>query len=354
MADLLAWAALALWAVGLLAVVKGSVSSLRIRSRGQGLLLILAGILIAGLYGEVSPPTDETPSRQDRQATATAGAIATKAAERDALLANVIANLPPLPTFPAITFTRKDTSAAGQTRYIANTGRQGVRLRTSCSDAGGSGGWAEGQEVTVLYTQDGCNGWYYVQTNSTQSSWVREEYLSPEAPIVGSGPGTTPTTTTAAAVEGSVEILCGGRTILVLPLGEKAGVLDHYNAVAASNNKMVEAKVEWHQTTGDLKEYGQATASASFVAASSALVLALERETEVMAQTTGPARSAEFRDVLLNEGRLELQYTTLLRDGVLQRNPDLWNQAVDLEPSLVTTDERSRRAIADICNYLGA
>src|SRR3972149_1057445 len=51
----------------------------------------------------------------------------------------------PSPTPVPVTY---DRSLTGQTRYIANTGGSGVRLRLSCvDDSPGTGGWPEGAAV---------------------------------------------------------------------------------------------------------------------------------------------------------------------------------------------------------------
>lgn len=83
----------------------------------------------------------------------------------------------PTPARPTI-----DTSQAGQVRYIANTGGDGVRGRSACDDQSGSPGWPEGTAVTIVYARADCPGWFWVQRSASDFSWIRAAYLSANPP----------------------------------------------------------------------------------------------------------------------------------------------------------------------------
>jgi hypothetical protein len=82
------------------------------------------------------------------------------------------------------------------TKYIANTGGAGVRIRAECADAAaGTSAWAEGTAVEVgPNAEAACQGWSLASTGEVQS-WVRDDYLSdatpagaPAAPVVRAQP----------------------------------------------------------------------------------------------------------------------------------------------------------------------
>ena len=92
-----------------------------------------------------------------------------------------------------------DTSLAGGVRYIANTDAIGVRLRSRCSDEGLNSAWPEGMRVYWEGTSEACPGWARVRNEaSSQSSWVRLQYLSsePVPPRAVQKPSNSPVTQT--------------------------------------------------------------------------------------------------------------------------------------------------------------
>ena len=88
-------------------------------------------------------------------------------------------------------------ASPGQTRYIANTEGQGVKLREACDDQAGSVGWPEGTAVTVVYARADCPEWLLVKRSDQEGSWVRIAYLADTAPVVAAAPA-PPTVVVAA------------------------------------------------------------------------------------------------------------------------------------------------------------
>lgn len=99
------------------------------------------------------------------------------------------------------TSANTDQQAASYSRYVANTGGIGVRIRATCADAAGIAGVGipEGAEITVV--REGvnqCEGWAYAQSRST-GTWIRERYLSATRPVtVAATPLTAPASTATA------------------------------------------------------------------------------------------------------------------------------------------------------------
>ncbi len=75
--------------------------------------------------------------------------------------------------------------AGAAARYVANTGGVGVRYRVECQDAAlYPGGFAEGDAVSVERGGTGsCAGWSVV-TAGVARSWIRDEYLAEQPPLV--------------------------------------------------------------------------------------------------------------------------------------------------------------------------
>lgn len=75
--------------------------------------------------------------------------------------------------------------AGAVSRYVANTGGVGVRYRVECQDGAlYPGGFAEGDAVSVERTGTGsCAGWSVV-TAGVARSWIRDEYLAEQPPVV--------------------------------------------------------------------------------------------------------------------------------------------------------------------------
>ena len=69
--------------------------------------------------------------------------------------------------------------AVVESRYVANTGGDGVALRVGCAaDPRLPGGLAEGSRVEVVEDGRGvCEGWSFVRAGDTET-WVSERYLT--------------------------------------------------------------------------------------------------------------------------------------------------------------------------------
>jgi hypothetical protein len=60
---------------------------------------------------------------------------------------------------------------------IANTGGEGVRLRSACTDeALGAGVWPEGAPITPIGRQESCPGWL-LAIRGGEVSWINEQFI---------------------------------------------------------------------------------------------------------------------------------------------------------------------------------
>ena len=96
---------------------------------------------------------------------------------------------------PSPTADDPEGNAASVATLFVAAGGSGVAIRSDCEDAARSGdAWADGTEVRVMQVGAGaCEGWSLVFAGS--GSWVRNEYLSEEAPaaaVASTGGGTPP------------------------------------------------------------------------------------------------------------------------------------------------------------------
>ena len=92
--------------------------------------------------------------------------------------------------------TEVATAGTPQVRYVANTGGDGISLRSDCrTNARIPGAWAEGTRVDVIETGSGeCDGWSLATADSTET-WVNNRYLDSTSPSRVVRTGTTPSAT---------------------------------------------------------------------------------------------------------------------------------------------------------------
>jgi hypothetical protein len=82
---------------------------------------------------------------------------------------------------------------------IANTGGEGVRLRSSCNnDALGAGVWPDGAPITPIGRQESCPGWL-LAIRGGEVSWVNEQFILVATPTAVPQPTATPSTSVAQA-----------------------------------------------------------------------------------------------------------------------------------------------------------
>ena len=139
---------------------------------------LLAALVFTALLAACTSDDDDEP-RPDATATPTASSDATADASA----------------------TSESDGAAGSvgdgtalaTRYVSADG-SGVAVRDACEDGARTGdAWPDGTEVKVAQVGAGeCDGWSLVLSGG--GSWVRDDYLSDEAPraSVSAPDGTTP------------------------------------------------------------------------------------------------------------------------------------------------------------------
>jgi hypothetical protein len=162
-------------------------------------LLVLILLLISGCKSAQSTATAPKPAEPTAivriEPTATQAAPVSSPTVSSAAVPSPVASQP---TPPGI-----DGSLAGQVRYISNTDGLGVKVRTTCDDQTGSGGWPEGSAVTVVYARADCPDWLLLKRSEEDGSWVRVAYLSEvppaAAPIAAVNP-TQPPAPTATTV----------------------------------------------------------------------------------------------------------------------------------------------------------
>ena len=99
---------------------------------------------------------------------------------------------------PSTVVATEDASAV---RYVANTGGDGISLRSDCrADARVAGAWTEGTEVEVIEQGAGdCDGWTLASVGSTET-WVSNRYLSVTSPPIASGGSTSVGSTPAPSI----------------------------------------------------------------------------------------------------------------------------------------------------------
>ncbi len=157
--------------------------------RAVGLLLVLGTLAVGALAGCASgiQNLEATVSAQGQRMArleATVVAVSSRPTSAPPSMA-----VPAVPTpaavapVPAATSDPLDRSAAGQTRFVANTEGQGTRVRAECSaESQQVGAWPDGTSLTIEYTKADCKEWLMVRKSPNEAGWVRAEYLSTTAP----------------------------------------------------------------------------------------------------------------------------------------------------------------------------
>ena len=169
-----------------------------------GLLLVLA---LTGCKSEEQLATERAEREGTSVPTATVATTATATA--------------PTATATAPTATPEVVATSPIARYVANTGGDGISLRSDCrNDARIAGAWTEGTRVEVVQVGSGdCDGWTLTASGSTET-WVSNQYLASNAPSTAvrpagstSTPSPNPTTSppastpAASGVAGEFEVI---------------------------------------------------------------------------------------------------------------------------------------------------